>query len=268
MSVTAIILSALVVAGTGIIVGFGLGIFGEKFRVEVDEREAAVRECLPGNNCGGCGYPGCDSLAKAINEGKAPVSACPVGQQPVAEKIAVVMGVEVKQGRRMAAFVKCSGTCTKTVKKFNYSGIRNCSALSVVPGLDDKGCGFGCMGYGACVDACKFDAIHLVEGIAKVDESRCTACQACIKTCPQHIIVLVPAGQPVKVECSSHARGKDVMSVCQTGCIGCTLCTKQCENDAIHMVDNVAVIDYDKCTGCGKCAEKCPRNVIRHYPAG
>ena len=30
----------------------------QKFKVEVDEKEAAVREELPGNNCGGCGYRG------------------------------------------------------------------------------------------------------------------------------------------------------------------------------------------------------------------
>lgn len=267
MNVSAIIIAAAVVAVTGIIVGTGLGVFGEKFKVEIDEREAAVRACLPGNNCGGCGYPGCDGLAKAINEGKAPVNACPVGQKPVADQIAKVMGVEASEGQKMVAFVKCSGTCDKTVKKYEYTGIKNCSALSVVPGLDDKGCGFGCMGYGACVEACKFDAIHLVNGIALVDEEKCTACQACVKTCPQHIITLVPYHQPVKVLCSSHARGRDVMSVCQNGCIGCTLCVKQCEFDAIHMDNNVSVIDYDKCTACGKCAEKCPRKVIRRLYA-
>lgn len=263
MNITLVIIAAAVVAATGIVVGICLGVFGEKFKVEIDEREAAVRECLPGNNCGGCGYPGCDGLAKAINEGKAPVNACPVGQQPVAKAIAKVMGVEAVEGKKMVAFVKCAGTCDKTVKKYNYTGVRNCSALSVVPGLDDKGCGFGCMGYGACVDACKFDAMHLVDGIAKVDETKCTGCQACVKTCPQHIIVMVPASQPIKVVCSSHARGKDVMSVCKEGCIGCGLCVKQCESDAIHMDNNVPVIDYDKCILCGKCMEKCPRKIIR-----
>lgn len=266
MNTTIIIISAAVVAITGIVVGLGLGVFGEKFKVEIDEREAAIRSCLPGNNCGGCGYPGCDGLAKAINEGKAPVNACPVGQKPVADKIAEVMGVKAEEGEKMVAFVRCSGTCDKTVKKYEYTGIKKCAALSVVPGLDDKGCGFGCMGYGECVDACKFDAIHLVDGIAKVDETKCTACQACVKACPQHIITLVPAEKAqLRVMCLNHTRGKDVMAVCQTGCIGCSLCTKQCKFDAIHMDNNVAVIDYAKCTGCGACASKCPRGVIRPF---
>ena len=80
---TGIIFAAAVVAVTGIIVGIGLGIFGEKFKVEVDPREAAIREALPGNNCGGCGFPGCDGAAKAINEGTAPASVCPLAHVAV-----------------------------------------------------------------------------------------------------------------------------------------------------------------------------------------
>ena len=89
-----ILAATLMVGGTGLLIGILLGIAGKKFYVEVDERETKVREALPGNNCGGCGYPGCDGLAKAIAEGKAPVNACPVGGAPVGEKIAAIMGVE------------------------------------------------------------------------------------------------------------------------------------------------------------------------------
>lgn len=71
MSVSAIIISGLAVGGTGILIGFILGIFGEKFKVEVDEREEAILEVLPGNNCGGCGYAGCSGLAAAIVKGEA-----------------------------------------------------------------------------------------------------------------------------------------------------------------------------------------------------
>ncbi len=51
MNVTAIIFAAVVVGGVGILIGFFLGVSGEKFKVEVDEREVAVTEALPGNNC-------------------------------------------------------------------------------------------------------------------------------------------------------------------------------------------------------------------------
>ena len=91
---TGILIAVAVVAGVGIVIGILLGVAGEKFKVEVDEKEIAVRELLPGNNCGGCGYPGCDGLAAAIAKGEMPPSACPVGGEAVAAKISEVMGVE------------------------------------------------------------------------------------------------------------------------------------------------------------------------------
>ena len=158
MNVTAIIIAAVLIGVVGIIVGFGLGIFGEKFKVEVDEREAAIREVLPGNNCGGCGYPGCDGCAKAINEGTAPVTACPVGQKPVWDKIAEIMGVEAGEQEKMVAFVRCAGTCEKAPKRYLYTGPNDCNALAPVPGASDKACLYGCLGHGACVKVCQFDA--------------------------------------------------------------------------------------------------------------
>ena len=91
MDVTAIILAAVVVGGTGLIIAILLGIASEKFKVPVDEKEVAIRAELPGNNCGGCGYAGCDGLAAAIAAGEAPVNACPVGGAPVAEKISAII---------------------------------------------------------------------------------------------------------------------------------------------------------------------------------
>ena len=154
MDMNSIIIAAVVIAAVGIIVGVGLGLFGAKFKVEVDEKEAAVREELPGNNCGGCGYPGCDGLAKAIAEGKAPVNACPVGGAPVGEKIAAIMGVEAGSSEKKVAFVKCKGTCDKTKVQYEYHGIEDCAKASVVPGGGAKACSYGCTGFGTCVKAC------------------------------------------------------------------------------------------------------------------
>ena len=261
--VTGIIIAAAVVGIIGILIGIFLGIASEKFKVEVDEKEILVRNELPGNNCGGCGYAGCDALAKAIAAGQAEVGACPVGGASTAEKIGAIMGVAGGTAEKKVAFVKCKGTCDKTKVQYNYYGVDDCKKVSVVPGAGEKACTYGCMGYGSCVKACAFDAIHVVDGVAVVDKEKCVACGKCVSSCPNHLIELVPYKAEHLVQCSSHDKGKDVKSVCESGCIGCTLCTKQCEFDAIHMEDNLAVIDYEKCTNCGKCAEKCPVKVIQ-----
>ena len=52
------------------------------------------------------------------------------------------------------------------------------------------------------------------------------------------------------------------MSVCSVGCIGCKMCERVCEFDAVTVTNNVAHIDPEKCTNCGKCAEKCPKKII------
>ena len=261
--VTGIIIAAAVVGILGILIGIFLGIASEKFKVEVYEKEILVRNELPGNNCGGCGYAGCDALAKAIAAGQAEVGACPVGGASTAEKIGAIMGVAGGTAEKKVAFVKCKGTCDKTKVQYNYYGVDDCKKVSVVPGAGEKACTYGCMGYGSCVKACAFDAIHVVDGVAVVDKEKCVACGKCVSSCPNHLIELVPYKAEHLVQCSSHDKGKDVKSVCESGCIGCTLCTKQCEFDAIHMEDNLAVIDYEKCTNCGKCAEKCPVKVIQ-----
>ena len=219
MDMYSILIAAVVIAVVGIVVGIGLGLFGEKFKVEVDEKEAAIREELPGNNCGGCGYPGCDGLAKAISEGKAPVNACPVGGAPVGEKIAAIMGVEAGSSEKMVAFVKCKGTCDHTRTQYNYYGIKDCKKATVVPGGGDKACSYGCMGFGSCVTACKFDAIHIEDGIAVVDKEKCVACGQCVAACPQHLIDLVPYKAEHLVQCNSHDRGPAVKAKCDFGCI-------------------------------------------------
>lgn len=262
MNIVSILMATAVVGLVGLVIGVLLGIASEKFKVEADEREILVRNELPGNNCGGCGYPGCDGLAKAIVEGSAGVGDCPVGGAPVAEAIAAIMGVAAASSDKKVAFVKCKGSCDKTNRQYNYYGADDCRKIAVVPGKGEKACVYGCMGYGSCVRACAFDAIHVVDGIAVVDKEACVACGKCVEACPNALIELVPYKSKHLVQCSSHDKGKDVKAKCSVGCIGCTLCIKQCEFDAIHMEDNLAVIDYEKCTNCGKCAEKCPVKVI------
>lgn len=259
---TGIIAAALIVGCVGIIIGFFLGIAGEKLKVEVDEREEAILGVLPGNNCGGCGFAGCSGLAAAIAKGEAPVNQCPVGGAPIAAQIGEIMGVTAEAGVRQVAFVKCAGTCEKANQDYNYTGLQDCVAMSFVPNGGSKSCNYGCLGFGSCVKACPFDAIHIVDNIAQVDKEKCKACGKCIEACPKNLIEFVPYDAKHMVRCSSHDKGKKVIDACSAGCITCHLCEKNCPSDAIHIVDDIAHIDQEKCTGCGICAEKCPKKII------
>ncbi len=262
MSITAIILAAVIVGATGCLMGFFLCFASEKFKVEVDERETAITGVLPGNNCGGCGYAGCSGLAAAIVKGEAPVNACPVGGAAVGAKVGEIMGVAAEEGVRKTAFVKCAGDASSAVVDYQYAGVMDCRAMAFVPGGGPKACNYGCLGFGTCVSACPFDAIHIVNGIAKVDPDACKACSKCIAVCPRNLIELVPENAIHTVSCNSKDKGKDVMNVCKVGCIGCRLCEKSCEFDAITVTDNIPTIDYEKCNHCGKCVEKCPKKLL------
>ncbi len=265
MSITGVLLATVVVGVTGCLIGLFLCFASEKFKVEVDERETAILDVLPGNNCGGCGYAGCSGLAAAIVKGEAPVNQCPVGGDPVAAKVGAIMGVEAAAGVKQVAFVKCSGTCEKAKNNYEYVGTTDCTTMAFVPGGGPKSCTFGCLGFGSCVKACPFDAIHIIDGVAQVDREACKACGKCIDVCPRNMIELVPYQEKrtvVSVQCSNKNKGKAVMDVCAAGCIGCGICEKNCPKDAIHVVDNVAVVDQDNCIGCTICAQKCPKKVI------
>ncbi|MCR4676387.1 MAG: RnfABCDGE type electron transport complex subunit B [Sphaerochaetaceae bacterium] len=256
-----IIITAVVITLVGLVVGVALVQTGKKFHVDVDERITAVRGCLPGNNCGACGFAGCDAMAAAIVSGDAPVNGCPVGGQPVADGISKVMGVSSKAADKKVAFVRCKGNCDVTRNQGNYIGVKDCRS-AYLGGLNITSCDYGCLGLGSCVSVCPENAIHVVNGVAVVDRAKCVGCGLCAKACPKGLIELIPAKNYVAVQCSNKDRGPVVKKVCSAGCIGCMLCTRQCEAGAITVVNNIAHIDYSKCTQCGKCVEKCPSKVI------
>lgn len=264
MDMNNVIAAVVVLFVMGVLFALLLGIAAKIFAVEVDERIPLVRACLPGANCGGCGFPGCDGLAAAIVEGSAPVNGCPVGGADCAAKVAAVMGVDAGSADKQVAHVHCNGGCN-AVDKAAYEGLQDCQAALRVAG-GPKACRFACVGLGTCERACPFDAIHVIDGVAVVDSEKCTACSKCVAACPQHIIDLTPAKRKVHVNCSSHDKGAAVTKVCSVGCIGCGLCEKICKFDAIHVVDGLAIIDYDKCTNCKMCTKVCPRNTIEPIP--
>ncbi len=263
MNFEGILIATGIIGGLGMIIAVFLGAASRAFAVEVNEKEEAVLDALPGNNCGGCGFAGCSGLAKAIANGEAATNACPVGGDAVGEQIATIMGVSAEQGARKVAFVKCNGNCEHAKQDYVYSGIEDCRMIAYVPNGGPKSCNDGCLGYGTCVAACPFDAIHIVDGVAVVDKEACKACGKCIAVCPKNLIDMIPYDANYAVSCNSKDKGPVTMKACAVGCIGCGICVKNCPNDAIEVVDFHAKINYEKCTGCGICAEKCPKHSIQ-----
>jgi electron transport complex protein RnfB len=260
-----ILLAILVLGVLGGIFGGLLAFASQIFYVEVDPKQAAVREALAGANCGGCGFPGCDGYAAAVAKGEAPCNKCVAGGAETAAKVAEIMGASNDASDKMVAFVPCSGCEGVAEKRFNYSGPIDCQAAMLFGGKSNKLCTFACIGLGNCERACQFGAMHVVNGVAKVDRSKCVGCGACVDVCPKDIVKLIPEKQRVMTGCSSKDKGAMVMKVCTAGCIGCMKCQRECPAGAITVKEFLAGIDPEKCIGCGKCAEVCPRHIILDF---
>lgn len=257
-----IIIPVIVLGAMGLFFGSGLALASKIFEVQQDERIPLVRNELPGANCGGCGYPGCDALAEAIVKGEAEPNACPVGGQNTAESVAEIMGIVVEETEPQTARVLCHGTHDLAPVRAQYYGVNDCrEALNANGGT--KSCRYGCLGFGSCVAACPFDAIVMTEsGIPQIDEDKCTACATCVAVCPKSVIGIVPKNKKITVSCQNLDKAKLVKPSCQVGCVGCRLCTRVCPTGAITVTNNLASIDYDKCISCGLCIEKCPSHAI------
>ncbi|MEG2353097.1 MAG: RnfABCDGE type electron transport complex subunit B [Clostridium sp.] len=264
MEITNILYPVLVFASLGLLLGLILGYANNKFKVEVDDRIPQVREALPGANCGGCGFAGCDAYAEAVVQGLAKANLCTPGGEGCSTKIGNIMGFTVEAGEANVAYVKCKGTCGIAKVKYQYDGIADCNQAMVVPGSGDKLCSDGCLGLGSCIKVCHFDALEIKDGVAVVNKENCVACGACVDICPKGLIEIVPKKALVLIQCNSKSKGKEVMDSCDVGCIACTLCLKACPKDAIEMNNNLPVIDYKKCVNCGICANKCPKNCIEN----
>ena len=255
-----VLYAVLVLGAMGALFGAVLAIASKVFAVKVNERLPKLTEALPGANCGGCGFAGCGAYAKAVLDGKAPVGLCAAGGAQAAEKMSEIMGIAPVEVEKMVAMVKCRGK--NHLLKGHYEGLADCRSAVFVTGNGPNACPSGCLGFGTCVSVCKFDAIHVVDGVARVDADKCPGCMQCVQACPRKVIVPVSYNADIIVACSNHERGAVTRKVCDVGCIGCHLCERQCDYDAIHVVHNLAVIDYDKCVSCGRCAAVCPRQLI------
>ena len=258
-----ILVPVVSVAVLALVFGGLLGFSSKKFYVEVDPKVEQIAGLLPGANCGGCGFPGCNVFAQAVADSKAAYNGCPVNANESNASIAGVMGIEATTSERKVAFIKCNGIDDNVKRNYVYSGPKSCVAAAQLAAGGSKACAYACIGLESCKNICPFDAVKMVDSIAEIDPAKCVACGKCVEVCPKGLIDMVYDKAKVRVMCNSQDKGKVVRENCRAGCIGCSLCKKNCPEDAIEMENNIAIINYDKCTSCQACVAKCPTKAIK-----
>ena len=258
-----VLIPIIVLLAAGALSALLLTLASTFFGVKEDERAVAVRDCLPGANCGACGFSGCDGYAKALAEGATTATnLCIPGGDGTSREIADIMGLAAADVVEQVAYVACNGLCLPEEKKYYYDGPRTCKAANMSY-QGDNFCSFACLGYGDCIKVCPRDAICINDrGVATIDPRKCIGCGLCAKECPNSIIHLIRDTARVAVTCNNHYKGAQVRMYCKNGCIACGKCEKVCPSAAITVKDNLAAIDYEKCVNCGACREACPVKCI------
>jgi RnfABCDGE-type electron transport complex B subunit len=256
--------AALLAVGLASLFALILLIASIKLRVQVDPKVEQVHKALPGIDCGACGFAGCASYAKAVVANPELIGRCAPGGADVSAAIGQILNLQISSGGApQRPIVHCRARREDKLFYAEYSGIESCTSANAQP--DVQACHFGCLGFGDCVRACKFDALHIVDGLSTVDYHRCTGCGACAKACPRNLIRMVPFTHEnmMTVACSSRENGKTTRSFCQVGCIGCGICSKQSELFTVS--DNLATLDYAAYTpseATQRAMDKCPTGVI------
>ena len=260
------IMVVVVMGAVGIVFGFILAVANKKFAMEVNPLIHEVEEVLPKGQCGACGFAGCANYAEAVvlNPDVAP-NLCVPGKEAVAKLVAELTGKAAEKVEPRIAHVRCRGTGDKAVLSYNYKGVKDCKAASMLQG-GPKGCKNGCVGFGNCVGVCNFGAMSMGEnGLPVVDKKRCTGCGACETACPKSVIQMIPANAKAKVDCNSKDKGAIARKLCSAACIGCGICAKNCSYGAIEVKNNLAVVDHKICMEkCSEatCIAKCPTGAI------
>ena len=235
-----------------------------KLKVEVDPKIEQIQQALPNLNCGACGFAGCAQYAKAVSENPELLGRCAPGGPETTAKIAGILNLQISDsGPAERPIVYCRAQTADKTYYAKYQGIATCTAANALANV--QACKFGCLGFGDCTLACRFDALDIIDGLATVDYAKCTGCGACSRTCPRNLIEMVPFSQDnmMTVACSSKEAGKSTRGMCKVGCIGCGICAKKSEQFTVE--DNLARLAYEKYERTEETEaafNKCPTGVI------
>ncbi|MCL2828131.1 MAG: RnfABCDGE type electron transport complex subunit B [Oscillospiraceae bacterium] len=258
-----IVIAILSVTTIAAILAAVLCIASRVMAVEVDERLQTIKDCLPGSNCGACGYPGCEGYAVALLSGDGiGANLCPPGGAVLVAQLSEILGVTAENVAQSIAVVRCMGDRDAQQTKMEYKGIETCKAAKQLFG-GAGACAFGCMGYGDCQVVCPSDAVCMENGLARISPARCTGCTLCVKACPNQLITMESTSIATAVLCNTIEKGAIVRKKCSYGCIACGKCVRECPSNSIIMKHNLAQIDYETCTGCGRCVEVCITHCIQ-----
>lgn len=263
-----VVISVVSLLVLGLVCSIILAAASRAFHVQEDPRVEAIADILPGANCGGCGFAGCSAYAAAvINDVTVPANRCCVGGSATADKVAELSGKVAASNEPMRSFRRCSRPEGNVKHSYHYEGFKSCHAVSLLEEGHDA-CRFSCVGFGDCVRACPFEAMHIEDGVVHINEDKCTNCGICVQTCPRHVLELVPRRARVMVVCASRDKLKDVMAVCEAGCISCLKCAKKCPAGAVSLKEGRVHIDHAKCIEYGAecneaCIEACSRHIMR-----
>jgi len=262
-SVRNILIPGATVLGIAALLGILIVIVSHFFHMPVNEKKEALTAALPGANCGGCGFAGCDGYAQYLADGGSETGRCSVGGVACADELASILGVAASYPEPQVVRLLCQGTPQYTKPRYEYAGTLTCNAAHGLLGGPGS-CTYGCLGFGDCITVCAFHALTVRDGIIKVDPDECTACGQCVKMCPKSLLQLFPLSSEVGVLCKNTWPGAQTRKNCEIGCIGCQKCAKICPVGAITMTGALAVIDQAVCTRCGACVDVCPTHSIIH----
>ncbi len=255
--------SALILGGVGLFFGFMIAMANKKFYVWEDPRIGEVEQLLPNSNCGACGQPGCRAFAEGLVSGKLQPSGCTVMGAEDVDEVATFLGVDAGEASKRVARLLCAGGKNEAARNSDYAGLETCKAAAAIAG-GGKACNWGCLGLGDCEQACLLDAIFMNDDLLPVViPDLCTACSDCVVACPKDLFELMPVEQKLIVQCKNLLKGDAAEDLCSVACNTCNRCVADSEPGVIEIIDNLAVINYEKnALTDPKAIERCPTGAI------